>query len=665
MNFTPLNIKSHYSLGIGLSKPEHIARRAVNCGYTSCAITDHGSISGVVDFASAMKSACKSCGYPENSHNSSTKMSSIKGVSCTGYEPAKLKPIFGLEAYLSKGDSIDKTPENRHLSHLCVLAKNANGWKNLVKIVSKSNSKDHFYYKPRLKLQELGEMANGELIAFSGHCGSQMADILFVDTKTAYNATNLDTVRMVLKPDWEKQASDLAGLYQDLFGKGNFFLEIQLIDSSNMPAAFAIAQCLRKISKNLNIPCVGTPDSHYAFKEQATDQRILLCSELDTTLSKVNEKLKNNEDVGMEVFFKSNNYHIPSIQEMLDVKHTKEELQNAYTISEMCDSYSIENKPLLPQFITNSADKMFEEVINGMKFRGLNSSEYSKRVQKELKVLNAAGLADYFLIVQDYVRWAKQNNIPVGPSRGSCGGSLVAYLMEITEIDPIPPKLIFERFYNDGRNTKDRVALPDIDIDFSKNGRKRVIEYIRNKYGSSKVCSIATFNRMKGRGALKAVFSAYGKITFDQMNLITGLIPEPSKVAGELQETLDEFGEASIIEYAIENESKLKDYCYFDDNGEVQGELAMEFSQAMRLEDTKTHMGKHAAGIVISSQDLDGMCPMVATSKGDDLMCGFEMEAAKKVGLVKFDILGIAALDKLKAVQDLLFDGTMEPVEID
>lgn len=612
-----------------------------------------------------MKSACKSCGHPENSHNSSTKMSSIKGVTCTGYEPAKLKPIFGSELYLCRGESIIKTPENRPLSHLCVLAKNMAGWKNLVKITGKSNAKDRLYYKPRLKLEELGEFCNGNLIAFSGHCGSQMADILFIDPKTAYKATDLDTVRMVLKSDWEKQASDLAGRYQDIFGKQNFFLEIQLIDSANMPAAFAIAQCLRQISKTLNIPCVATPDSHYAFKEQAIDQRILLCSELDTTLGKVNEKLKNNEDVGMGVFFKSNNYHIPNIQEMLDVKHTTEELENAFTISEMCDSYSIESRPLLPKFIENSGDRMFDEIVNGMEFRGLNSPEYSKRVQRELKVLNAAGLADYFLIVQDYVKWAKQNNIPCGPGRGSVGGSLVAYLMQITEIDPLPPKLIFERFYNDGRNTKDKVALPDIDMDFSKNGRKRVIQYIRDKYGSSKVCSIATFNRMKGRGALKAVFSAYGKITFDQMNLITGLIPEPSKIAAELQESLDEFGEASIIEYAIENQPKLKDYCCFDENGEHQGEFASEFAQAMRLEDTKTHMGKHAAGIIISSEDLDGICPMVATTKGDDLMCGFEMEAAKKVGLVKFDILGIAALDKLKAVQDLLFDGTMEPVEID
>jgi DNA polymerase-3 subunit alpha len=504
------------------------------------------------------------------------------------------------------------------------------------------------------------------LIGFSGHPGSDLANVLFDNISLAYNANSLDKVRMLLKTDWEKQANDLAGLYQDIFGKENFFIEIQMIDRDNLPASIGISKCLRKVAKNLNIPCIGTPDSHYSFKEQASDQRVLLCSELDTTLPKVQEKLKKEEDFSLSVFFKSNNYHIPSVEEMLAVEHDPIELENAFTVSQMCDEYDIDNKPFLPNFTTNPSEKLFEEAYNGLVNKGfLENPEYISRFQKEIRVLNESGLADYFLIVQDYVKWAKNNKIPVGCSRGSAGGSLVAYLMGITELNPIPNNLIFERFYNDGRNSKDKVSLPDIDMDFSKNGRKKVIEYIKSKYGEKKVCGIVTFNKMKGRGALKAVFSAYGKITFDQMNLITSLIPEPSKISGEIQETIDEFGEASLIEYAIENEKKLKEYCYFDDNGQLQGDYAKEFEQAMRLEDTKTHMGKHAAGIIISSIDLDEICPMASDSKGTSLLCAYEMGSAEKAGLVKFDILGIAALDKLKAVNDLISTGKMERVEID
>lgn len=665
INFVPLNTKSHYSLGIGLSKPDQIAQRLVECGYGCAALTDLGSVSGVVDFASALKNACSSCGHPEKTHSSVTKLCSIKGVACEGYKPAKLKPIFGTTQFLCKGDSADKSPENKLLSTVTLLAKNKIGWKSLIKIIGESNKKENYNDKPRLNIKEVAKLANKNLIAMSGAMGSDLSNILFL-APNAYRATSLDVVRSILKPTWEKEATELALQYQELFGKENFFLQIQLIDSANCPAYYAVAQCLRKIGNTLGIPCVATPSPFYASKDQAADQRILLCNELDSTLERAKLKIEaTTHQIDMSVFFKSNNYHIPTLQEMVDAKHTPQELENSHLISEICEVYDIESRPLLPKFCDNSADRLFEEAVKGLKARDVSGVEYTKRLQKEVRVLNEAGLADYFLIVQDYVKWAKANDIPVGPGRGSTAGCLVAYLMEITEVDPLPPNLIFERFYNDGRNTKDKVSLPDIDMDFSKNGRKKVIEYIRQKYGERRVCGIATFNRLKGRGALKAVFSAYGKISFDQMNLITNLIPEPSKVAGELQESIDEFGEASIIEYAIENEKKIWDYCYYNENGELEGEFASEFAQAIRLEDTKTHMGMHAAGIIVSSHDLDEICPMVSNSKGTQLMCGWEMTAAEKAGLVKLDILGIAALDKLKAIQDLLSTGRMDPVELD
>jgi len=574
--------------------------------------------------------------------------------------------LHNCELYISQLDSTIKDTTNKQNAHLCVLAKNYQGWKNLIRIVSDSNKKENYYYKPRLNLEKVGEIANKNIIAFSGHIGSDMSNVLFIDYKLAYKANNVDQARMLLHNDWEERATNLAGKYSELFGKENFFMEIQLFDHKNLPACFVVTQCLRKIANKLSIPCIATDDAHYSFKEQAIDQRVLLCSEMGLTFDLIKNKLDaGDSDFGMSGFFKSNEYYIHTAHELLERGNTELELQNSFNISEMCENYSVENRPFLPVIGTNSSDELFQLAAKGLKDKGLyNNQEYRKRFQKEIRVLNEAGLADYFLIVRDYVTWARKNGIPAEP-RGSAGGCLVSYLVGISQLDPIPAKLIFERFYNDGRNTKDKVSLPDIDIDFSKNGRKKVIDYISDKYGKDKVCGIATFNQLKGRGALKAVFSAYGTLSIEEMNRVTPHIPDPAKVSGELQEAMDEFGESSIIEYAVEHNKKLHEYCYYDDNGELAGPLAREFAQAIRLEGTKVHMGKHAAGIIISSRTLYDLCPMVLDSKGSSQLCGWEMAAAEKAGLVKFDALGVAVFDKLKAIQDLLLTGEMEQVELD
>ena len=661
--FTSLHNHSHTSFD-GLSQPYQMAHRAIECGFTSLALTDHGTVSGVIEFASALKTACKNCGHPEKSHDKNTKICLIKNSNCKGYEQAKLKPIFGNELYICEKSAKIKDQENRKLSHLCVLARNLNGWKNLLKITSESNKKDNYYYNPRLSLDELAPMT-GDIIAFSGHPGSCMANILFSEPKMSYRAKSETEAQMMLKANWEEEANKLAGKYREIFGS-NFFLEIKIIVKNNLPCEITIAKCLRKISLNLNIPCIATGDAHYAFKEQAIDHRILLCSELDTTFDDARKKIEANDDFGMSGFFKSNNYYIPSLKDVVDVGNTSEEINNAFEVSEMCEAFSIENKPFLPQFSENSSDEIYEKCCSKLtELNLIENNDYVRRFQKEMVVINDANLSDYLLIVQDYVNWAEKNNIPTGPGRGSAAGCLIAFLLGITKIDPIKNDLIFERFYNDGRNTKDKTSLPDIDCDFSKKHRKKVISYIKDKYGIDKVCGIATFNRMKGRSALKAVFSAYGKISFDQMNEITNLIPDPSKISGELQETIEEFGEASIIDYAIRHESKLKEYCKYDEHDNLVGPLSKEFEQAIRLENTKTHMGQHAAGIIISSVNLDDKCPMVLNSSEEFQVCGFEMADAEKAGLVKFDILGIAALDKIKAVKDLLETGCMEGVEID
>ena len=240
----------------------------------------------------------------------------------------------------------------------------------------------------------------------------------------------------------------------------------------------------------------------------------------------------------------------------------------------------------------------------------------------------------------------------------SAAGCLVSYLIGITNIDPIKYNLMFDRFYNSGRNTKDRISMPDIDVDVPINKRENIIQYIKNKYGEDKVSQMITFNTIKGRGALKDVLRVYGNISFDEMNKITKNIPDEAKIADELQEMKEETGEASIIRWALENNADgLKDYCYIDSNNTLNGPLAKRFEQAIRLEGTKSNQSKHAAGIAISASPLKDICPMIYDSKNEQMIAGMEMQDLESLGIIKFDILGVAMLDKIMTIQDLLKEG--------
>ena len=279
---------------------------------------------------------------------------------------------------------------------------------------------------------------------------------------------------------------------------------------------------------------------------------------------------------------------------------------------------------------------------------------YVDRVKYELDVLQGANLSSYFLIVQDIVNYVRSHKWLPGPGRGSAAGCLVSYLIGITSIDPIKYNLLFERFFNAARSD----SMPDIDVDVPINKREDIIQYIKNKYGSDRVSQMVTFNTIKGRGALKDVIRVYGNITFDEMNNITKNIPDESKIADELQEMKEETGEASIIRWSLENnQDKLREWCFLDENSELQGPLSKRFEQAIRLEGTKSNQSKHAAGIAISAEPLNEICPMVYDSKNDQLIAGMEMQDLEALGVIKLDILGVALLDKIMCVQDLLFNG--------
>ena len=631
--YFPLHCHSHFSLLDGLSKPKQIVNRVQELGLEGCALTDHGNLSGSVRF--------------------------VKEMSAAG-----LKPILGCELYLCKSDASERNKDNARLNHLVVLAKNLEGWKQLIKITSESNRPEFFYRKPRLSLEQLAEFCDGNLISFSGHLGSQLSEVIFDDPRKAFSSKSYEDAKSCISSDWIEKATSMALRYQEIFGEGNFYIEIQLIDQEISPAQKVVAEGLRYISKKTGIPCVATPDAHYPTKQDAEDQRVLLCNMLETTMPTIRKKLIQGEEVPLSTFFKSANYHIPSYEEMKAI-HTKEELENTLEIANKCEIYNILRPPILPPFpckdgpdehLRNMCRKGWKDKISSIPKE--EWPVYADRIKYELEVLQDAGLSSYFLIVADIVDYVKENGWLPGPGRGSAAGCLVSYLIGITSIDPIKYNLIFERFYNTGRNTDNRISMPDIDMDVPVAKRDRVIDYIKDKYGTDKVGQMITFQTMMGRGAIKDVLRAHGGISFEEMNLITKHIPDKSTIADGLQEMLEETGESSVIRWALENNAdKLRDWCYIDDDGQLQGRLAKRFEQAIRLEGTKRAQSKHAAGVVISPYPLNEICPMVLDTKNKQMVGGLEMQDMEDIGMIKFDVLGVAMLDKIMGVSDILESG--------
>jgi len=613
--YSPLHVHSHYSLLDGLSKPKQIAERCKKIGAKSCALTDHGNISGAVQFH--------------------TQMTFI-GV----------KPILGCEIYVCEQDATIKNKDNADLSHFILLAKNYSGWKSLIKIVSASNVPSRFYKKPRLDFDTLATMLDGNIIGFCGHLGSTLADKLYKEDLAI------------------RVGEEFVAKMKDIFGDNNFFLEAQLFDQEYTKQQIELTNIIRRIGENTNTKVIATPDAHYAEADDAVDQRILLCNNLKLTFSDINRKLLSSDDVPMGCFFKSDKYYIPSYDEMSQW-HTQEEIENTNLVSDMCETYDIKNKPLLPEFACPEGfnpDSFLRQLCrDGWKTKiqdkVTDENIYVERIKQELSVLQSAKLSSYFLIVQDIVNYVKNSDWLAGPGRGSAAGCLVSYLIGITDIDPIKYQLIFERFYSAGRNTKDRISLPDIDIDVPINKRENIIEYVKNKYGHEQVSQMITYNTMKGRGALKEVLRVYGNISFEEMNKITKNIPDEAKIADELQEMKEETGESSIIRWSLENHvDKLKEWCYLNDDGSLDGPLSKRFEQAIRLEGTKSNQSKHAAGVVISSQPLDNICPMVYDAKNEQTIAGMEMQDLEYLGVIKFDVLGLAFLDKAMYISELLLN---------
>lgn len=647
--WVPLHGHSHYSLLDGLAKPEQIAKRCKELGLKACALTDHGSISGSIQFIKHLKKA---------------------GV----------KPILGSEFYLCSQEPTIKEASNRSLTHLCVLAKNLDGWNRLIQATSAANKPEHIYYgKPRLQLEQLAKFAEGQFIVFSGHPGSDLGNCIFQDYRAAYSARTYEAAKACAYPwpDLQKRVLDLIGQYCDLFGRENVRLEIQLMDARNMPAAQIIAKVLRWASKKTGVPCIATGDAHYARPEDAEDQRVVLCGAFETTMRRVETNIANNDDVTLGAFFRSNRFYIQSADEVAEF-HEPDELKNTLAVAEMCETYDVLGQPKLPVFDCPdglSADAYLKKLASAGWLKQIapriengkvvnwdgeafDLDLYKSRIKHELEVIGGAGLSGYFLIVQDYVNWAINQGWLVGPGRGSGAGCLVSYLLGITGVDPIPPDLLFERFYNHGRNQPGKVSLPDIDVDFPIAKREKIFEYLQGKYGHDRVCQMVAFQTLKGREALKMVLRVHEEGDHDEWNRITKNIPQDSAISDDLQEMLEETGESSIIQWALENNAKeLREWCWIGDDGQYEGPLARRFAQAKRLEGTKKADGRHPSGVVIAPEPIANLCPMLYDKNTGQTKAGLEMGDLESMGIPKFDVLGVAAIDKLMMVRDLMRTG--------
>lgn len=429
---------------------------------------------------------------------------------------------------------------------------------------------------------------------------------------------------------------------------------------------------LKEVAKNGNVLCV-TPSVngfanlfksnhiqleyqneaiYYVEKDDADCHRIMLCGKLKTTLKKV-KSLEVNE---YSQFFDGNDrWYLPSADESINRS------KNIAKIVDACEAYELAGPPMLPAFECPNGydeDQYLTELCRvGWKNKLIphnkvskeeQKSIYAERVKHELKVIFKAKLSGYFLIVQDIIKWVKSKGWLAGPGRGSAAGCLISYLLDITEVDPIEYDLIFERFYNEGRNTEGNVAIPDIDMDVPAEHRDEVIDYIKQKYGESNVSQMITFGRLQGRAAIKEVLRINEAVSFAEMNAITDSIPDEAKISDQL-ELMEE---KSIIKWALENEpDSLRNWCFYNDNEELDGPLANLFEQAIKIEGTNKSQGKHPAGVIISKHKLDEVCPMTNDKSGDPVVA-FEMNALEYQGHIKFDVLGIDLLSKIMEICD-------------
>jgi len=554
-----------------------------------------------------------------------TDLNSLSGA-VEFYQSAQkkgVKPIFGLEQALMGGPTV------------LLLASTLAGFKNLLKIVSQSNKPENFKKEPQATHEILSNYSKG-LICINGYRDSSIGAILF---DGPYYGSDPWSLKQALKSDFKEDLIKESNLFRDIFGD-RFYLGVD-------GDCELTADIMRETASELKLQTVGLFNCLYCEPEDDINHRVILANDLGVTIDKVPKGTN----------------HFRGEDEVRKVL-SEQEIAGAAQIADRCETFSILSKTLLPKFPVAEPNEQLRELCRAgwrNKIKGIISvekeGEYVERIKHELEVFENAGLADYFLIVEDYIRYAESQGQLPGVGRGSVSGCLTAYLIGITSCDPIEYGLYFERFYNAGRNTKDRVALPDIDTDFPVSGRDSVIEYIRTKYGRDKVSQIVTFGRLQGRSALKAVIRAYGALSFEEINNLTRGIPDEQRIMGDLQEMEEETGDSSIIRWCLEHKPEDFEGLAQLEGNDIVGEYADYFKQAIALEGTLVNKSRHACGLVISSEPLDTVAPMILDERTGEMICGYDLSSGEAAGLVKFDVLGVAILDKIQMASEMVNAG--------
>lgn len=597
--FVHLHLHTQYSLLDGAIRLDDLFKKLKEDGMTAVAQTDHGNMFGAIDFY-----------LKAREHG--------------------IKPIIGCEVYYTGGsrfdritvsrnqsvESGDEEEANHRIHHLVLLCKNLTGYKNLCKIVSTAYL-EGFYYKPRIDFEILKDHCEG-LIATSACLKGEVAYNFFIGE--------------------DKKAHEAITKLKSLF-KDDFYLEIQ---ENNLPEQDIANKKIVEYAHANNIPLVATNDCHYLNKEDAHAHEVLLCIQTGKNLAD-EKRMKLTSDA----------FYVKTTKEMRDAFHyAPEACDNTLKIAEMCNvelkwtdesgkqiyilpKFEIETNESEEDYLSRTAYEGLLERFNGPHFREIvkdskweseTKQQYIDRLYLELKVINNMGFAGYFLIVADFIQWAKKENIPVGPGRGSGAGSLVAYSLKITNINPIPFNLLFERFMN-----PERISMPDFDVDFCQDRRQEVIEYVTKKYGEERVAQIVTFGTLKPKAVIKDVCRVF-ELPFNEANLITKLIPE------DLKMTLDKaLAEEPKLQELIDNDAKIKQI----------------FNISRRLEGLFRHAGVHAAGVIITSGPVVDYSPLMRGKEGERVV-QFDKNFAEKIGLVKFDFLGLKTLTVIKNAEKFI-----------
>jgi DNA polymerase III subunit alpha len=567
MNYTHLHVHTEYSLLDGSSKIKELVHRAKELGMDSLAITDHGVMYGVIDFYKA----CLAEG---------------------------IKPIIGCEVYVAPNSRYDREngASDERYHHLVLLAENNTGYQNLMKIVSKGFL-EGFYYKPRVDYEVLSQYSEG-ITALSACLAGEVAG-------------------NILK-GFYAEARSAALKLQDIFGEGHFFLELQ---DHGMQEQKTVNQGMLRLSQDTGIKLVATNDVHYTFAEDAVPHDILLCIQ---TQKKVNDENRMRYEGGQ--------YYLKSPEEMLTVfPYAKEALENTHEIADRCNVTITFGEYKLPLYPVPEPYEAFE-YLNTLCREGMQeryhpvTDELWERLDYELDTIKNMGFIDYFLIVWDFIKYARDNDIIVGPGRGSAAGSIVSYSLGITDIDPIKFSLLFERFLN-----PERLTMPDIDIDFCYERRQEVINYVTAKYGKDKVVQIVTFGTMAARGVLRDVGRALD-ISYAQVDTIAKMIPT------ELGITIDK---------ALSANKELNQL--YESNQEVKYLIDM----SKRLEGLPRHTSMHAAGVVIGKSSIDEYVPL-SRSSDESVTTQFTMTTLEELGLLKMDFLGLRTLTVIQNAQRLV-----------